>query len=106
MAQMKEYTNIPAKDVCLPLLSGWSVSLWTKELSIQFLVRAQVWVGSLVSIRGHDRGKLTLMFLLLSFSLPPHHLNINKHYLKNELNSKHVADHSVHSSNTVSLLTG
>ena len=47
-----------------------SDGLRTKELLVQFPVRAHAWVEGQVSSQGHVRGNHTLMFLSLSFSLP------------------------------------
>ena len=49
-------------------LSGLSVGLRTKGLSVRFPVRAHAWVADQVPSRGCMKGKHTLMFL--SFSLP------------------------------------
>ena len=52
-------------------LSGLSTGLQTKGLLVRFPVRAHAWVAGQVPSRGHVRGNHTLMFLSLSFSLPP-----------------------------------
>ena len=50
-------------------LSGLSSRLQSKGLPVRFPVRAHAWVASQVLSRGHVRGKHTLMFLSLCFSL-------------------------------------
>ena len=51
-------------------LSGLSAGLRTKELLVQFPVRAHAWIVDQVPSGGLVRGNHTLMFLSLSFSLP------------------------------------
>ena len=51
-------------------LSGFSASLRTKGLLVQFPVRAHSWVAGQDPSRGHARGNHTLMFLFLTFSHP------------------------------------
>ena len=59
-----------ALEPWLVWLSGWSASLKTKGLPVQFPVRAHAWVAGQVPSRGHARGNHTLIFLSPSFSFP------------------------------------
>ena len=52
-------------------LNGLSSGLGTKGSPVQFLIRAHAWVAGQVPSREHSRGNHTLIFLSLSFSLPP-----------------------------------
>ena len=52
-------------------LSGLSAGLRIKGLLVRFPVRAHAWDVSQVSSRGRAKGNPTLMFLSLSFSVPP-----------------------------------
>ena len=52
-------------------LSGLGTSLQSKRSPVQFPVRAHAWVAVQVPSRGRMRSNHTLMFLSLSFSLPP-----------------------------------
>ena len=62
-------------------LSGLSISLWMKRLSLGFPVKAHAWAVGQVSSRGLVRSNHTLMFLSLSFSLPSP-LSKNKKFFK------------------------
>ena len=66
----KKQIQWPFKKSWLDWLSGLSASLWTKELPVQFPVRAHAWVAGQVPSGGHVRGNHTLMFLSLSFFYP------------------------------------
>ena len=52
-------------------LSGLSAGQQTKGSLVRVPVRAHAWVVGQVPSRGRARGNHTLMFLSLSFSLPP-----------------------------------
>ena len=58
-------------DPWLMWLSGLSAELGTKGLLVRLPVRALAWVAGQVPSREHVKGNHTLMFLSLSFSLPP-----------------------------------
>ena len=60
----------------LVCLSGLNTGLRTKELPVQFPVRAHAWVVDQVPSRGHMRGNHILMFLFI----PPFplYVKINK----------------------------
>ena len=51
-------------------LGRLSASLQTKGLLVPFLIKAHAWVVGQTASTEHKRGKPTLMFLSLSFSLP------------------------------------
>ena len=59
-------------------LSGLSAGLQTKGLLVRFPVRAHAWVVGQVPSKGCMRGNHMLLFLSLSFCLPPPPLKINK----------------------------
>ena len=62
---------------CLSAITQWmKCQPVNQRVAVQFPVRARAWFAIQVPSKGHARGKHTLMFVLLSFSLPTHSLKI------------------------------
>ena len=70
MAECNGNQQTNAKTALAGVAPGLSIGLRTKGSRVQFPGGAHAWAAGWVSGMGHERGKLTLMFLSLSFSHP------------------------------------
>ena len=70
LMKLLNYYYLKKIQLWLVSLSGWSATLQTEKLLVQFLVRTHAWVAGQVPSWGRVRGNHTLMFLSLSFSFP------------------------------------